>query len=318
MGRVLLIDGNNLFVRVFSSVISVSPNGSHVGAITGFLRSLSHFVKLFLPERVFILFDGVDGNVNKRAINKDYKVSRRNKRLIRWENFYDSPDQERESQRNQLARLRDYLSLLPVSQLCLDKLEADDLIGYLVKRLSWATIISTDKDFYQLLSSKVSIYNPFTKKLISEDNAQEFTGLVHPTNYLLTKALCGDRSDSLRGVRGLGPKTCVKKFPELVHDIDYPIQLLFDKCVREMDSAPIFAKILSEWDLVEQNHRIMDLSRLLLDDKEKSVVHTELDRKKALLDMKEFVTLLNKDNIDGLSRDLDSWLLVFATLIRVA
>ena len=76
-------------------------------------------------------------------------------------------------------------------------------------------IISSDKDFLQLVSKNVIVYRPMEKKYYTEDVIKEKYKMP-AKNFILYKTLLGDNSDKIKGVKGLGEKGLFKKFPELI------------------------------------------------------------------------------------------------------
>ena len=73
--RVLIIDGLNTYIRIFSSVPIITENGDHVGGIIGFLRSVALSIREFNPTRCVIVFDGRGGSLRRRKLYSDYKMN---------------------------------------------------------------------------------------------------------------------------------------------------------------------------------------------------------------------------------------------------
>jgi DNA polymerase-1 len=120
--------------------------------------------------------------------------------------------QEEEEQKHYeefFACLNDIPNMLPYQTLKFRGLEADDIITFLTQNISpnyehtW--IVTSDRDMYQLLSDKVSIFNIFSKKEIDIAYFLETYSLV-PEEYLFSRILEGDKSDNIIGVEGVGPK----------------------------------------------------------------------------------------------------------------
>ena len=133
--HIVLIDAMNMLIRSFSLIKSMNPDGAHVGGIIGFLRSLGYVNRILDPSRVIIVWDGKGGSGNRKNINPDYKAQRATSRITHW-GLYDTKEQETEALIGQLYRVQDYLECLPVQQIGIEKLEADDIIAYLAKRAS--------------------------------------------------------------------------------------------------------------------------------------------------------------------------------------
>ena len=74
--KVLIIDGLNTFIRVFSVVPITNDDGAHVGGIIGFLKSIGFAIKMHNPTRCIIVFDGEGGSDRRRKLFPDYKANR--------------------------------------------------------------------------------------------------------------------------------------------------------------------------------------------------------------------------------------------------
>ena len=173
--HILLIDGMNTLIRSFSLLKAMNPTGTHVGGFVGFLRSLGYVTRIFDPTRVIVVWDGKGGSGNRQNINPNYKAQRATSRITHW-GLYDTKEEETEALIGQLFRVQDYLDCLPIHQIMIEKLEADDIIAYLSKRASGSqvkkvTIVSSDKDFLQLVDDTVEVYAPIKKKTFTKSNA---------------------------------------------------------------------------------------------------------------------------------------------------
>ena len=135
--HILLIDGMNTLIRSFSLLKAMNPTGTHVGGLVGFLRSLGYVTRIFDPTRVVVVWDGKGGSGNRKNIDPNYKAQRATSRITHW-GLYDTKEEETEALIGQLYRVQDYLECLPVQQIMMEKLEADDIMAYLAKRASKA------------------------------------------------------------------------------------------------------------------------------------------------------------------------------------
>lgn len=253
--HILIIDGMNTLIRSFSLLKAMNPSGAHVGGLVGFLRSLGFVTRTFDPTRVVVIWDGKGGSGNRQNIDPNYKAQRATSRITHW-GLYDSKEEEMEALIGQLFRVQDYLECLPVHQIVMKKLEADDIMAYIAKRASRAgkkvTIVSSDKDFLQLINKYVEVYAPVKKKTYTLENVSEEIGVL-PQNYNIVKALLGDNSDNLQGVKGLGIKTILSEWKGLVDNPDFTLQEVYDLCESKMGEKKIFAKIIHDWQRVETN-----------------------------------------------------------------
>ena len=317
--HILVVDAMNTLIRSFSLLKAMNPSGAHVGGLVGFLRSLGYVTRIFDPTRVIIVWDGKGGSANRKNIDPNYKAQRATSRITHW-GLYDTKEEETEALIGQLYRTQDYLECLPVHQLVMEKLEADDIMAWIAKKASNSnvkkcTIVSSDKDFLQLVDDTIEVYAPVKKKTFTKDNIFEELKVL-PENYNVVKALLGDNSDNLQGVKGLGIKTVVSEFPKLLTektDLDY----VFKVAEEKLDNKKIFAKIIHNWDRVETNFELMDLHNTSLDDKEKDYVNSTLKEKVPNLQSGAFLRLLDQDKIEGITKNTEGWLENFRGLTTV-
>lgn len=314
--RVLLVDGMNLFIRNFALVKSLNRDGHHVGGMVGFLRSLGYLVRILDPTRVIIVFEGRGGSVNRKNVDPNYKANRDIKLITNW-GLFDDKAQEHASMVDQQEKLLDYLAYLPIHTISVDKLEADDLIAYLSFKISKSgkegIIVSSDHDFYQLVSDRISIYSPIKKIMYTPENIQEVIG-ASPVNYPIVKALVGDTSDNLSGVRGAGVKTVMKEFPELAKSTVCSLDRIYEISEQKLGTKKIHAQIIDDWDKVVSNYRLMNLHREILDDTEAEIVAKALNKPIPQLQTGPFLRMLESDKVEGITTNTEQWLQVFSVL----
>ena len=258
--HVLLIDGLNTFIRAFSVNPSLNEDGSHVGGLVGFLKSVRFAVNKFKPTRCIIVFDGKGGSKPRQKIYSQYKAGRKvRSRLNRNVDWATNPQDEHESMKLQIGRLIEYLEHLPLTLLALDRLEADDIISYVTNvtlKDSKTTIMSTDKDFLQLVSPRVQLYSP-TKKITYDEELVKKEFGIYPQNMLTCRVIDGDKSDGIPGVRGIGIKTLIKEFPELTENEKFDIKRLLDSASSKTTKA---SKLISNNEyIVKRNYLLMQL-----------------------------------------------------------
>ena len=312
--HILIVDAMNMLIRSFSLLKAMNPTGHHIGGLVGFLRSLGYVTRIFDPTRVLIVWDGKGGSANRKNIDPNYKAQRATSRITHW-GLYDSKKEEMEALIGQLFRTQDYLECLPVQQIMMEKLEADDIIAYIAKRASVSnvgkcTIISSDKDFLQLVDDTVQVYAPVKKKTFTTENIYDELKVL-PENYNIVKALLGDNSDNLPGVKGLGIKTILSEFPNLTSDPKLTLDYVYDICESKLDEKKckkIFPKIITEWDRVETNFKLMDLNITDLDEKEKEYVVDIIRSEVPSLQTGAFLHLLDNDKIEGITKNTQGWL----------
>ena len=94
--RVLLVDGLNLFFRNFAVLNFTNDNGTHIGGLGGFLRSLGYLIDTINPTSVYIVFDGVGSTTNRKNLLPEYKSNRNIGKITNWD-IFESKDEEKES-----------------------------------------------------------------------------------------------------------------------------------------------------------------------------------------------------------------------------
>ena len=320
--HILIVDAMNTLIRSFSLLKAMNPSGAHIGGLVGFLRSLGYVTRIFDPTRVLIIWDGKGGSSNRKNIDPNYKAQRATSRITHW-GLYDNKEEETEALIGQLFRTQDYLECLPLQQIVIEKLEADDIIAYLAKRASNAgkkvTIVSSDKDFYQLIDKNIEVYAPVKKKTFTMNNVKEEIGVL-PQNYNIVKALLGDNSDNIPGVKGLGIKTILSEWKSFTYDKNGSLQDIYDHCETQLDQEKpkkIFAKILHNWNRVMTNFELMDLHNSTLDEKEVKYVEDIFKSDIPDLQTGVFLSLLDQDKIEGITKNTEGWLENFRGLTTV-
>lgn len=218
--RVLLVDGMNTFIRSWTVTPTMNDNGDHVGGITGTLKSIGYAIREVNPTRVVVVFDGKNGSKRRKKKFGDYKSSRKDTRF-RVNRQYDdlmNEEEEKESMRRQLVALVDIMDYLPITTMVYDGIEADDVIAYISRQIltngEQSVVMSTDKDFLQLVNDTTIVWSPTKKKLYNRKEVYNEFG-IYPKNLLLYRALSGDKSDDIPGINGVGLKTLLKRWPEM-------------------------------------------------------------------------------------------------------
>jgi 5'-3' exonuclease len=307
--RYLLIDGLNLFFRNFSAINAVNSNGVHIGGLGGFFRSLGALIRTIQPTQVYMVFDGVGSSNIRKNIIPEYKSNRNTSRITKHE-LFDNLEEEDDSKINQIVRIIQYLKTLPVKTVSLPTVEADDIIAYLSSTLPTKPedrvfIVSSDKDYLQLISDKVIVYRPIEKEYYTTDTVKEKFNIT-PHNFLLYKLLMGDNSDGVTGIKGLGAKGLFKRFPELATQ-DLSFDDLIDLAEAKLKEHIIYARVLHNIPLLEDKYRVMDLSNPMMDDKDKMFIDKFVENAPLNFLPDTFVEMCNEDQIGNLIRNTDYW-----------
>ena len=315
--RIILIDGLNLFFRNFAMLNMVNPNGVHIGGLGGFFRSLGALIRQMEPTEVYVVFDGAGSSNNRKNLLPEYKSGRNLQRITNWEAF-DNLEDEDDSKIDQIVRIIQYLKTLPVKTVSIDKTEADDIIAYLSKALPEGEkdkvfIVSSDKDFLQLINKNVIVYRPIEKEYYTEETVSEKFNMS-PDNFIIYKTLMGDNSDKVKGVKGLGEKKLFKLFPELKERI-LSLDDIYNICESKFKENVIYARVIQNISDLEKNYKIMDLSNPMLDENDKKYLDQTINSQDINYLPEHFISMYNEDQLGGIIRNLEFWVKdVFAKL----
>ena len=203
MKKIILVDGNNLVFRSFyatayQGVIMKNSKGFPTNALYSFINMMNKIIKEENPSYILVAFD--KGKTFRHNKYDDYKAGR-----------MAMPDELKV----QFPKAKEVLVAMGIKYFEIENYEADDIIGTLAKRVDEedefnATIVSSDKDLLQLISDEVDV------KLLKQSghilmNREEFmnTYQVEPKRMVDLKALMGDSSDNIPGVKGIGEKTAI-------------------------------------------------------------------------------------------------------------
>ena len=204
MKKVILIDGNNILFRSFyatayTGTIMKNSKGFPTNALYGFINMINKIINEENPEYIMIAFD--KGKTFRHDKYETYKDGRR-----------ETPNELKE----QFPVAKKLVEAMGITYYEIDNYEADDIIGTFAKKVDEdkdfvATIISSDKDLLQLISDEVDVKLLRPTGFIRMDKQEFFnTYGVEPAKMVDLKALMGDASDNIPGVKGIGEKTAMK------------------------------------------------------------------------------------------------------------
>jgi len=309
---ILVFDGLNTFIRAFGATPATNEDGDHIGGITGFLFSIGKCVRDFKPTRCVVVFDGRGGSKRRKTINKSYKANRANRtRLRRHDHAMATIEDEQEAMRHQFSRLISYLDCLPVTFIAIDGIEADDTIAYIAEMYRETskeiTIVSTDRDFYQMVDDTIRVWSPIKKKMYTVETVHEEFG-VTPQNYVVYRTFTGDKSDNIEGVNGIGPKTLLKHLPELAQQEEFTPDALFEKSTQLRDDSKTYQKILESREIIEQNYQLMNLKLLDFSATHTSNIRRILEQPISSLNKNEFQRLFMEDKMWTTMKNAPDWL----------
>ncbi len=201
----LLIDGHALIYRAYHALPELTdPKGRLVNAVYGFTRILLNVIRQFQPDYIAVAFDSKEKTI-RADIDETYKANRP-----------EMPD----NLKPQIELVRQVVDALNIPALILPGYEADDLIGTIAKRVTQerddvdVLIVTGDKDLLQLVGDRVHVFIPkrgrFSRDIEYDPDQVKAKLGVLPSQVVDLKALMGDSSDNIKGVKGIGKKTAAK------------------------------------------------------------------------------------------------------------
>lgn len=319
----LLIDGSNILELSSAADKRVGSNGKIIGGIFQMLIQIKLMLQKGNFRYVYVFWDGDNSGEYRAMLLPTYKANRDknydldvafglsdymkqvNEKVKSMQEYFfnknknrsDEKKKEKEIFYEQRDIVMDCLEELFIRQCVCDKVEADDLIAYYVlnkKPRERIVIMSNDRDLTQLISDDVIIYIQSMKKFINTKNHTTELGYNYK-NIKLKKILCGDSSDNIKGIKGLGETTLFKNFPEFkerevtLNEVIEKAKAINENRVKEKKKPLKWAdNIVNKVtdgiqgnQIYEINNKIIDLKHPLLTDEAKKVMddmmYTPLD-----------------------------------------
>ena len=204
--KILLIDGNSMANRAFYATMGrmmKTPTGISTNAVYGFFQIMFKTIEEENPDKIIVAFD-ISSSEKRTKIFSEYKAGR-----------HKTP----EDLTMQFPIIKELLRMMNIPIVQKDGIEADDILGAIAKKEgkkgNKIIILTGDRDYFQLVDMNVNIRYPKTimgkTEYIIYDNykVNEEYGLT-PEKLIEVKALMGDPSDNIPGVKGIGEKTALK------------------------------------------------------------------------------------------------------------
>jgi len=323
--RVLIIDGLNTFIRCWSSIPTMNDDGDHVGGVVGVLKSIGYAIRMVQPTRCIVVFDGKGGSQTRKKQFEGYKAQRDSNKL-RVNRAYAgmmNDEDEKESMKRQFVWLNEILNYLPVTTMIYDGVEADDVMAYIATQLlkedEQAVVMSTDKDFLQLVDDKTIVWSPTKKKIYNKKTVKEEYG-IESKNLLLYRILDGDTSDNIPGVYGCGIKTVIKRFPEITEDVQLSVDDLFNLCeqknIETKGKIKLYNDILKSKKQILMNEKLMQLKDVDISGVIKMQVLDRFNESTNQLNKMDFMRILLKYKVVNNFGDINDWLkITFSNII---
>lgn len=324
----LLIDGSNILELSSLGDNTVSSSGKQTGGISQFLLQIRMMLQKGNFRYVYVFWDGDNSGALRWAHYSDYKANRDknfedsnvelsdymkdyNARLKEMQQYifnknrtkHKDADKELAKQQHkdiffwQRDVIMQCLEELFIRQCVCDQTEADDFIGYYVSHKEpneRVVIMSNDRDLTQLISDDVTVYVQSMKQFVTPKNHREIMKYDH-RNVVLKKIICGDSSDNIKGIKGVGEKTLFTYFPEVIQRkvsleevIEKAKQLNEERIANKQKPLKWAENIVNSVTdgvqgekIYEINRKIIDLSDPLMTDEAKelleSMMHAPLD-----------------------------------------
>lgn len=234
------MDGNSVLKSSLVNKDNVNAKGEEYGAILLFLRRIGQLLMKRDFDRCTVVWDGYNSGSLRWKLYADYKANRDKnyeandsksaydayidnytRRILEHSRKLQKEKGKKETDDENFQRQRDILiSILEelfVRQYMYDDVEGDDLISYVCKnkkKNDYIVIVSEDRDISQLINEQICLYIPSKKIVVSPKNALEHLGII-PQNVVLRKMICGDVSDNIKGIKGIGETTLEKYYPQI-------------------------------------------------------------------------------------------------------
>ena len=310
MEKIVLVDGNNLLFRsyyatAYTGNFMKNSKGFPTNALYGFINMINKIINDEKPKYILVAFD--KGKTFRHDKFENYKAGR-----------IKMPDELR----LQFSLAKDILSLMGIKWFEIDNYEADDIIGTFASKIDNSNdydglIVSSDKDLLQLISDKVIVKLLKTKDHIMMDKNMfyETYGLT-PDKMIDIKALQGDASDNIQGVKGIGEKTALKLLQDygsiegIYENIDSIKGATQTKLIEGKDSAfeskelvTIYKEVPVDFDIEDillKDANILELKKMYEDLEFYSFLkNMAVKKKEENIEIKEITNVNDLENINS-------------------
>lgn len=226
MNKIYIVDVSSMFFRAFYAIRPLSSkNGTPVNAVYGFISMIVKLLKEKSPDHIVFCYDRKEPSFRK-DLYEAYKANR---------------SEMPEDLQLQMPYLKQVAQLFGITDLEVPGYEADDLIGTVARMAEKenfeAYIVSGDKDFCQLVSPRVFIYDTMKELVFDSQLVKEKHG-VTPEQFIDYLSLVGDASDNIPGVAGIGPKGAQKLIEQFAN-----LENIYEK-LDEIKTASLKQKLI--------------------------------------------------------------------------
>jgi len=255
--RTLLVDGKNIAYRCFVGGAMSTEEGTRTEVPFLYIKILSKIVReIGDVDRIYVCWDhGL--SPYRIALYPPYKQRAQ-------DSIAPSLQRTRREIERQRPILKEFLMSMGVGYIELPNTEADDIIALLAVRSSFlgeeAYIISSDKDYLQLVGKNLNVYDGRGRVVTIENFAEYQKGLT-PIGFSYAHAILGDGSDNIPGVHGVGWSTIIKLQDPLnrARNLEEVFQLITQICREKKDHR--IQKIVENWEAVQRNYKLINLRR---------------------------------------------------------
>lgn len=241
----VLVDGSSYLYRAYHALPPLTTSkGQPTGAIKGVLNMLKSLLKQYPDSPMAVVFDAKGGSFRDQ-LYADYKAHRP-----------PMPD----DLQVQIEPLHQCVKALGLPLLCIDRVEADDVIGTLAlatAKTGRAVVISTgDKDMAQLVTERITLVNTMTGTALDPQGVEQKYGIA-PKFIIDFLALMGDKSDNIPGVPGIGEKTAVG----LIQGLAGGLEVIYDNLDKVADlpirgAKSLAAKLVEHKDMAYLSYQL--------------------------------------------------------------
>jgi len=241
--KLIVVDAFAHIYQFFYAIRGLTgPDGEPVNAVYGFARMLENLRTKYAPDYLVVAFDS-KGPLNRSEVYPDYKANR---------------DPMPEALQRQIPLILELLQAQSVPCISVEGYEADDVLGAVAgqatRRGLETIVVTTDKDAEQLIDEHTSVLHVHKNReeLLDAAALMELKG-IEPRQVLEVMSLCGDSTDNIPGVPGIGPKTAVKLIAQFS-----TVEALY----RNLDQVPsekMRRKLLDHKQDVELTRRLVRL-----------------------------------------------------------
>ncbi|HIS17160.1 MAG TPA: DNA polymerase I, partial [Candidatus Coprovivens excrementavium] len=310
MKKIILVDGNNLMFRsyyatAYTGNVMKNSKGMPTNALYGFVGMMNKIIHEEKPEYIAVAFD----------VGKNFRKQK-------YETYKEGRAETPNELKLQMPVARDILRAMGIKYFELEPYEADDIIGTFAKMCEndpeyEATIVSSDKDLLQLISDETEVkllkqkdYIRYNHETFKEDWGFE---PIHMIDY---KALAGDPSDNIPGVKGIGDKTAInllktyESIEDIYNHIDEIKGKLQEKLIADKDSAFISKEIATIYrdvpldvnldDVKYSGPDLIALNKIYEELEFYSYIKKNVESSKAALNTIKFINVKDKDDLKNI------------------